>query len=126
MKLEITEQPITGRYQGPFIRLCKLFIIYGIKTPGFDPPSYNGILNIFSFHHQILNIIGNSEIERVKVVMLLHMYIKGIIIVIVLYLQESCINSPAENSEVSEMAAGQLQESMQMDIQGCGDYDLNS
>lgn len=59
-----------------------------------------------------------------KVIMLLHMYIKGIIIVIVLYLQESCINSPAENSEVSEVAAGQ--ESMQMDIQGGGDYDLNS
>lgn len=59
-----------------------------------------------------------------KVIMLLHMYIKGIIIVIVLYLQESCINSPAENSEVSEMAAGQ--ESMQMDIQGGGEYDLNS
>lgn len=64
-----------------------------------------------------------------KVIMLLHIHIKGIIIVsysTVLYLQESCINSPAENSEVSEMAAGQLQESMQMDIQGCGDYDLNS
>ena len=37
-----------------------------VKTPGFDPLSYNGILNIFSFHNQILNIIGNSEIERVK------------------------------------------------------------
>ena len=56
--------------------------------------------------------------------MLLHMYIKGIIIVILLYLHESCINSPAENSEVSEMAAGK--ESMQMDIQGGGDYALNS
>lgn len=56
--------------------------------------------------------------------MLLHMYIKGIIIVIVLYLQESCINSHTENSEVSEMAA--VKESMQMDIQGGGDYDLNS
>ena len=43
---------------------------------------------------------------------------------IVLYLQESGINSPAENSEASEMAAGQ--ESMQMDIQGGGNYDLNS
>lgn len=56
--------------------------------------------------------------------MLLHIYIKGIIIVIVLYLQESCINSPAENSEVSEMAA--VKESMQMDIQGGDDNDLNS
>ena len=65
MKLEITEQPITEQYQGPFIRLYKLFITYG-KTPGFDPLSYNRILNIFSFHNQILNIIGNSEIERVK------------------------------------------------------------
>ena len=54
----------------------------------------------------------------------LHMYITGIIIVIVLYLQESCIDSPAENSEVSEMAAGQ--ESTQMAIQSGGNYDLNS
>ena len=90
--------------------------------------SYNGVLQIFSFHNQILNIIGNSEIERVKAGLQSHNVtshvIKGIIIVIVLYLQESCINSPAENSEVSEVAAGQ--ESMQMDIQGGGDYDLNS